>query len=146
MSHDAACHTRASLLRRFAALVYDTFLLAAVWMAAGGLWVATRGDAVPAGDWGFRAYLLAVTFAFLGGFWVHAGRTLGMQAWRLRLIADNGGAVGWQAAGIRFAAAGLSWALLGGGFLWALIDREGRTLHDHCSGTRIVRLPRNAAR
>lgn len=133
---------RPSLLRRLAALVYDTLLLAAFWMAATGLWVAARGDAVPAGHPLFRLYLLAVTFAFLGGFWVHAGRTLGMQAWRLRLVAADGGPVTWATALARFLAAGLSLLLLGGGFVWALIDPEGRTLHDRLSATKVVLIPR----
>lgn len=142
MTPDTAAYAPAGLLRRLAALVYDAFLLAAVWMAAGGLWVAARGDAVPAGNWAFRAYLIAVTFAFLGGFWVHAGRTLGMQAWRLRLVTEHGAALHWPDALARFLAAGLSWTLLGGGFLWALVDREGRTLHDRLSSTRVITVPR----
>lgn len=136
--------SRPSLLRRLAALVYDTLLLAAVWMAATGLWVALQGDAVAAGNVLFQGYLLAVSFVFLGSFWVYAGRTLGMQAWRLRVVAADGGRLAWQAAAARFLAAGLSLLLLGAGFLWALVDPNGRTLHDRLSATDVVMPPASA--
>lgn len=136
---DSAVDRPAGLLRRLAAIVYDGLLLLALWMAAGGAWVASHGGrAVAPGDWLFRAYLLAVAFAFFGGFWVLAGRTLGMQAWRMRVVDERGGGIGWGRALARFAAAGLSWMLLGGGYLWALLDPERRTLHDRVSGTRLI--------
>jgi uncharacterized RDD family membrane protein YckC len=134
----------AGLLRRLAALVYDTLLLVAVWMAATAAWLGIAGGTVPDGLWWpFRAYLLVVAFGFLGGFWVHAGRTLGMQAWRLRVVDRDGHPLDWRQAAWRFSAAALSLALLGGGFLWALIDRDGLTLHDRLSATRVVLVPRS---
>lgn len=136
---ESAVDRPAGLLRRLAAIVYDGLLLLALWLAAGGVWVAAHGGrAVAPGDWPFRGYLLAVAFAFFGGFWVLAGRTLGMQAWRMRVVDERGGAIGWGQALARFAAAALSWALLGVGFLCALLDPERRTLHDRLSGTRLV--------
>jgi uncharacterized RDD family membrane protein YckC len=92
-------------------------------------------------------YLLCIAFAILGWFWVHGGQTLGMRAWRLRLVsATNNGPVSWQQALKRFAAALLSWCCLGAGFLWALFDREKRTWHDRLSGTRLILMPKTPKR
>jgi uncharacterized RDD family membrane protein YckC len=36
----------------------------------------------------------------------------------------------------------LSWLPLGLGFLWMLVDSQGRAWHDRLSGTRVVELPK----
>ena len=74
--------------------------------------------------------------------WTRGGQTLGMRAWRCRLVAADGEPVGWGQTVARFAAALVSWAALGLGFWWALADPERRTWHDRWSGTRIVLVPR----
>jgi len=90
----------------------------------------------------FRTTLLLVSFLFFGWFWMRGGQTLGMRAWRLKVIADTGSAVTWSQALRRFVAAGLSWAALGLGYWWAMVDREKRAWHDTLSGTRVVVLPK----
>lgn len=133
----------AGLLRRLAAICYDAMLLFALWMVGAAIWVAFRhGQAVPAEYLPFQLFLALIGFLFLGGFWTHGGRTLGMMAWRLRLVGRHGAAVTWPQAFRRYLAAMLSWALLGLGFLYCLVDRDRRTLHDILSGTRLVVMPR----
>ena len=63
------------------------------------------------------------------------GQTPGMKSWRTFLVACDGGEVNLNRATRRFFAAMLSWALLGAGFLWLLLDPQRRSLHDHLSGT-----------
>ena len=127
---------RPSLLRRLAAILYDSMLLIALWIGAGAIWVGFRGgEAAEPGSIAFQIYLLAVAWGFFVGFWCIGGRTLGMQAWRLRLIDGNGQRVSARAASYRFAMALVSWLLVGLGFLWALLDREGQTWHDRLSRT-----------
>jgi uncharacterized RDD family membrane protein YckC len=123
--------------RRLAACLYDGLVLFAVLMVAGAAWVALARAAAPPGDWLFRAYLLMVSALFFCGFW-RRGETLGMRAWKLRVVAADGRAPGWNRALLRFAAALLSWAALGMGFLWVLVDRERLAWHDRLSGTRLV--------
>ncbi|MGH7129142.1 MAG: RDD family protein, partial [Planctomycetaceae bacterium] len=112
----------AGLLRRFAAIVYDSLLLFAV------LFFASLAVIVPFdiryGDPLYSLYLLytyAVGFLFFGWFWTHGGQTLGMRTWRIRLESAGGDIITWRRALLRYVAALLSWLLLGGGFLLSLV-------------------------
>jgi uncharacterized RDD family membrane protein YckC len=125
------------LLRRLAACFYDGLVLAAVLMMAGALWVGLSRTAAAPGDWLFRGYLLLVAAAFFGALWTR-GETLGMRAWKLRIVAADGRPPGWGRAMLRFAVALVSWSALGLGFLWVLVDRDRLAWHDRASGTRLV--------
>jgi uncharacterized RDD family membrane protein YckC len=137
-----------ALLKRFGALLYDTLLLIALYM---GLTLAmlplTGGEAItpqanPLLERLYQLALLAVTAGFFGLAWTRRGQTLGMQSWRLKLLRDDGALPTWRDALLRLAAALLSWLPLGLGFLWILVDPQGRAWHDRLSGTRIVELPK----
>lgn len=131
----------ATLLRRLAALAYDSLVLAAVLMGFTLIVVLLRGgDAVPPGTWWFEISVLAVTAVFFAGFWVHGGQTVGMRAWRLKLVSTDGGPVGWGRALLRFAGAWLSLAPAGLGYWWCLFDSERRCWHDRLSHTRVIRM------
>jgi uncharacterized RDD family membrane protein YckC len=88
----------------------------------------------------FRVYLVAVTVIFYAAFWTR-GETLGLRAWKLRLVGPDGRPPGWGRALLRCAAAVLSWLPLGLGFFWVLFDRDRRAWHDRLSGTRLVFRP-----
>lgn len=139
----------AGLLRRLAALLYDSLLLLALWFATAALLLAASGGLLSQPDrppWLLlleQISLLLVTFLFWGGFWTHGGQTLGMRAWRLKLVDDDGSPISWQQAARRCLAALLSLAPLGLGYLWILIDPQRRAWHDRLSGTRVVVLPKN---
>jgi uncharacterized RDD family membrane protein YckC len=90
-------------------------------------------------------WMLFVAVGFHAWFWTHGGQTLGMRAWRLRLIADDGGKVALKQALVRYAVAILSWLALGVGFLWILVDREKRAWHDIASGTRLILVDPNVS-
>jgi uncharacterized RDD family membrane protein YckC len=127
------------LARRLAACFYDGLVLVAVLVVAGAVWVALSRAAAAPGDWLFRGYLLAVSAAFFGAFWTR-GETLGMRAWKLRIVGRDGKPPGWGRAVLRFTVALLSWGALGLGFLWVLVDRDRLAWHDRASGTRLVRV------
>jgi uncharacterized RDD family membrane protein YckC len=95
------------------------------------------GQAFGSGHWAYPVYLGLVTFGFVGWFWTHGGQTLGMKAWRLRLLAADGMGVGWGRAALRFTGALLSFACLGLGYWWMLVDPDGLAWHDRLSDTRI---------
>lgn len=140
----------AGLGRRLMALIYDGFLLGALWFVSAGVFVLlypltglpvveTQGVVTASRAWlqGLLFPLLILeTWAFYAWFWMHGGQTLGMRAWRLQLCDTDGGPVLLTQTVQRFLAAALSWALLGLGWLMALVPPH-RSLHDRLSGTEV---------
>lgn len=139
----------AGLMRRLAAIVYDTLLLVALAMVATGLLLPlTGGEAIdasshPALGAAYRAVLVGIVIAFYGLFWTRRGQTLGMQSWRLKVERQDGGPLNWSDVLRRLAAALLSALVLGLGFLWILVDPGKRAWHDMLSGTRVVLVPKH---
>jgi uncharacterized RDD family membrane protein YckC len=138
----------ASLLRRLAAMLYDSLLVLALLFLATIPFVALRGgEAVePGSSPAYTLGLVLVLYLFFVGFWTSRGRTLGMQSWGLQLEDAEGRVPDPLKASIRFAAAILSAVPFGLGFLWQLVDRDKLTWHDRLSGTRLVHYPRPSKR
>ncbi|MEO7433350.1 MAG: RDD family protein [Dokdonella sp.] len=140
--------TSAPLWLRIAAAVYDLFPLIALWMlTAGSMLLLARGDvdiAHPsfAYNAALRGALLIVTAAYFVVSWARGGQTIGMRAWRLQVVANDGGPLSWTRAGLRFFAALLSLAAIGGGFLWSLFDQRRRCWHDIVARSMLVRVSR----
>lgn len=130
----------APVWRRLAAFCYDLLLLAALALAFTLVVVAARSGApVPPGTWWFLPSLIGVAAAFFCGFWVHGGQTLGMRAWRIRVVRDDGGALTWPRAAARFALGVIAAAPAGLGLWWSLLDESKRGWHDRWTHTRVVR-------
>ena len=122
--------------RRFAAACYDSLLLLAIWFLATALILPLNGgNAFEPGQYLYSGYLFLVSAAFFIGFWTFGGQTLGLRAWKMRIYRFDGGKVCWKLASLRFLAACLSFACLGLGFLWCLIDKNRLCWHDYLSGT-----------
>jgi uncharacterized RDD family membrane protein YckC len=132
------------LIRRLAAIVYDSLLIGALLFLATTPFIAARGgEPVEIGDnLVYRLVLAIVIYGFFVGFWTRTGRTLGMQSWGLQLETPEGGKPTFTKASIRFFAAILSWIPAGLGFLWQLWDKDSLTWHDRISGTRLVYYPK----
>lgn len=133
----------ANLLRRFAALSYDALALLAILMCFTLLVVLARGfRAIEPGTWWFEACIVAISVFFYAWFWTHGGQTVGMRAWRIRIIDRDGGEVRWSRAIARFFAAWLAALPAGLGFWWCLVDAQKLCWHDRLSRTRVVRVPK----
>lgn len=135
----------ASLARRLAALSYDALLLLALLFIAAIPW-ALAGHGEPLASLAraaYQLYLIGVSGLFFGWFWTHGGQTLGMRAWRLRLIGDDRGAVTAKRAAIRFGVGLVSLAALGLGFWWSLFAPDGKTWHDRAARTQMELLPKS---
>jgi uncharacterized RDD family membrane protein YckC len=134
--------------RRFAALIYDLFLLVALLMVfTGGALFFTHGAAVvpaTAGAWTYlyRAGLLLVIACYYIVNWLRSGQTLGMRAWRLRAVLESGHKMTLKAAILRVIFGAAAWAPLGLGVLWLYLDPDRLALHDRLSKTRVLHLPR----
>ena len=132
---------RFKLARRFAAMFYDSLLLAAVLFFAFIPFVVLFGDLAKQGYNPLSTlYMLAVALLYFGWQWTHGGQTLGMKTWKIRVVSLEDGAVSWKQATVRFLVAMVSWAALGLGFVWGLRDPDCLTWHDRASGTRMERI------
>lgn len=131
------------LLRRFAAMLYDTLLVAALLFFATLPFIAlNRGEAVETADnIIYQLALVMVIYVFFTAYWTTRGRTLGMQSWHLVIENDEGRRPSLQQASVRFLAAILSWLPLGLGYFWQLWDPDRLTWHDRLSGTRLLYRP-----
>lgn len=129
------------LLRRLAAIFYDSWLVAAFWLLGAMIDTFVRSG-LELGNTGYhlplQLYLLLAPTAFFSWFWMHGGQTLGMRAWRMKLLRQDGGKVSLKQALIRCAGALLSILALGLGYLWVLFDQDKLSWHDRLSGTRLV--------
>lgn len=80
-----------AIWRRFGAMIYDALLLLALSMAYGGVALAisrfllSNEEKFVSGTL-FQVGWLVVLLGFFCYFWMRAGQTLGMRAWRLQII------------------------------------------------------------
>ena len=83
-------NANAHLARRIAALVYDGFLIIAIWMISSILLISlvTEGEALQ--GLAFQLFLYLELGGFYIYFWCKRGQTLGMQVWRIQLITEQG--------------------------------------------------------
>jgi uncharacterized RDD family membrane protein YckC len=148
---------QASLLRRLAAMFYDSLLNIALLMVTTGIYMMISKKVIGSetykqlndtggtiGDSLLTVVLMLVLFLFYGYFWTRTGQTLGMQVWHLRVQTNEGKPISWNQALIRVLFAFISASIFGLGYLWMLIDRKNRTLHCIASKTEVVRIPKRA--
>jgi len=134
------------LFRRLGAICYDLLLLLALMLVATSLITLPLG--MPEGGMllAFQWFLFEfIPLIFFTGFWHRGGQTLGMRAWRVKVVRADGAPLSWGDALKRHLAALLSCLPLGLGFLWAAVDAEGLAWHDRLSGTRLILTEKSAA-
>lgn len=127
---------------RFAAMVYEGFLLVAIAFIGALVFLKLAGDASQ--GWrrhALQIWLLGLFASYFVWFWTHSGQTLPMKTWGLRVVDAGGQRLDRVRAVARFALATLGAAALGAGFLWSFVDRDGLFLHDRLLGTRLIRAP-----
>ena len=123
---------------RIAALIYDGFLLVAV------LFIVTAILLLPNDGAAFDSplYLLVVLlvgWVFFDWFWRHGGQTLGMRAWRVKLV-DDGSRDGTLTRRRTFLRYVLGCFLFGVTLLTIPFDTRRRAMHDRLTCTRVVRV------
>ncbi len=146
MAIDLSQARPAGLLRRLAAMVYDGMLLVGVLLVAVALLVIPyellTGMAFPhdrpVHRLALQIYLLLVSGLYFTYPWVRVGQTLGMRAWRLRVLREDGEPLAWRDAWWRFFAAILSLLPVGLGYFWILVDPKRLAWHDRLSSTRLA--------
>ena len=147
-----SAETRPSLGRHLLALVYDTFLVVPLIMLTTalimGLYVTilppppAQNDIVALPPTAVQAGALLSVALFYFIFWRRGGQTLGMQAWRIKLVDLNGSPAATRQLLLRLCAAILAYGLFGLGLAWRFVDKNGLYLHDRLSGTKLVQIPK----
>jgi len=136
----------AGFARRLAALFYDALLIAALLMIyTAALLPFARGHAITrqsAGYWWY-AYC-AGEILLIGGYcvlnWTRSGQTLGMRAWRLKVVSEFGAPLTPARAVARFVCSLVAWIPAALGVLWLYLDPARLALQDRLSGTRVLKL------
>ena len=150
---------RAGLIRRLAAILYDWLILAALWMAAMALALLLVGilnrfgvislanytdhaDFIARHNIWFQLYSLLWFGWFYLYFWYKGGQTLGMRAWRLMLVQQNGDAISFKQAVVRALT-----ALLGVGNIWLWLRwGKGLALQDQLTHTKVIVLSKEQSK
>lgn len=122
-------------LCRLAIVFYDLLLLIAVLFLATALVLPlNHGEAFTRQQFFYPIYLLLVSFLFYGWFWTHGGQTLGLRAWKAKVLTIDQQPINWLQALVRFITAFMS---LGLGLLWILANNRRRAWHDSLSKTAV---------
>lgn len=152
--NDLAAFPRAGLLRRLAALLYDGFLVAAIWMLIGfciQLIVGPDANKLVDGMVETNPIVDAITFTlmvvssagFYAWFWTQSGQTLGMVSWRLKALNTDNQLMTAPQALIRFFLAWPAFFVFGLGYLWLYLDKDKDAIHDRLSHTKVVLVPKS---
>ena len=129
----------AGLGRRLGAMLYDGLLLVGIWATGVALIVLIRGESTS--PWASQALAVAVYFSFFGYFWSKQGQSLGMLAWKIKVVTPEGKIPDIRAIGVRLAVALASFGALGAGYFWLWTNENRQTWHGLASQTLVVHIP-----
>lgn len=82
-------NTHAYLFRRLAAFLYDCLLLLALFMLLTAVAVRVNGGQAIEHT-AYKLALLPIAWFFFAWFWSNGGQTLGMRAWRIKIVDKDG--------------------------------------------------------
>ncbi len=121
-------------------MLYDSLIILGLLMVASAVALPVGNpEKIAFQDFWFTLWLLLVIFVYLAGCWRFAGMTVGMRAWRVKLIDVDGGDISWGRCGLRFITGFASLGVLGLGFWWSLFDRKKRCWHDLAGRTLLIK-------
>ena len=129
-----------TLPRRLMVMLYDSLIILGLLMLASAVALPIGNpEKIAFRDVGFTLWLLLVCFVYLAGCWHLAGMTVGMRAWRVKLIDADGGTISWWRCCLRFITGFASLGVFGLGFWWSLFDHKKRCWHDLAGRTLLIR-------
>ncbi|MGB1092903.1 MAG: RDD family protein [Oceanobacter sp.] len=138
----------ASLLRRLAAMSYDGLVLIALYIVSGFVFVgiaAAFNNGEPPGAFPAAvnfSLMFCICFFYYSSSWRRGGQTIGMKAWRIKLVSDESNHVKLTQCMLRTGIGFFSLMLFGLGFWWMLLDKQQRTWHDIASLSHPVHIPK----
>lgn len=129
----------ASLFRRLAAAIYDVFLIFALLLLGTGIaLLMNKGKSFGENHLLFTFYLTSIVGFFYCWFWTHGGQTLGMQAWKIKVVTHHLQPLTWPVAIKRFILSVPSVCFFGFGYLITFFNKDKRSIHDFASQTRVI--------
>ena len=140
--------TPAGFWRRLFALIYDALLVVAILFIATAISTAVTYAFAPSyatdtvglsHDLLHQIWLLLCWYIYFAISWKKSGQTIGMKAWRLRLLPQTGVTLTHKVLFIRFIT-----AFCGVGLLLALFHSKKFSVQDIASNTQVVLLPKSA--
>ena len=147
--------TPAPLWRRVAAMLYDSFLILAILFLAGfiNLFIQIQiygdeqlrqmtADGYNLGGPVYYAALMVLVYGFFGFFWTRNGQTLGMLAWRIKVVSNDNQLISPGQSLLRFLVAIPSLLMGGVGLAWSILDKDKRSWQDMGSRSKIILLPK----
>lgn len=134
-----ANYSKISIWRRLAALSYDSFIVFCLWLLATAFIVPFTADhIIKPHNIPYQLLLILICFSFFCWFWMRGGQTIGMLAWRIKLVNKNKQPITFKQVIIRWLLAIPCLLFFGVGLLWSLLDKRGLSLHDRWSNTMLI--------
>jgi uncharacterized RDD family membrane protein YckC len=126
----------APLSRRILALLYDLLLVASLLVLASLLVVMVNGgESTDPNHPAKIAFFIGVVFVYFGYSWVNGGQTVGMKAWKIKLISEVSRRISWTQALVRFA-----FAMPLVGLIWSMFNAKHQGFHDTAANTVMIDL------
>lgn len=129
-----------------AAFIYDLLILMALSLVLSALFTTIAGEnfyQTEALLTSFQLFWVSIIAAYYGYSWQKSGQTIGMKAWRLRVVRQDNQALTSIDILTRLTAATLNVFLLNLGWL-GYLNKAGLSLTDKLSATRIERIEKNS--
>jgi uncharacterized RDD family membrane protein YckC len=127
---------------RIFSLVYDSLAILGIIFSLTLLLVMVNGGTPVAGEIADLIQLLITVLSgpvFYSYFWLaNNGQTLGMQAWKIKLISEE--KLSLRICLLRCAFSTFSFLFLGLGYLYILLNKEKKSLSDVVTNTRICKI------
>jgi len=134
----------AGFFKRIFSLMYDTLAVLGIILSSSLILVLINGEITQDNSINFilqRIILILSGPLFYCYFWLKSsGQTLGMQAWKIKLVSEDGSELNWYICTKRCIISFLTIAPLGLGFICMAFDSNKRSLADILSKTKIVNI------
>ncbi len=129
-----------SIWKHYAAFLYDIFPILGITILTTFITLLFRnGEAISPGTSWFRILISFEILFYYIYSWKIGGQTLGMRAWKLKIIpSDATTGMSWGNSFIRFIIGILSTATLGLGIVWKRFSKEKKSWMDICSQSRTI--------
>ena len=126
-------------------MLYDTLVVLALLISMTAVAVAlqyllTQQASLVQGHMGLRVLLLVVWVSYFSYCWRWGGQTIGMKAWKIRLLSADYQPVSWRQGLLRLIGALVSGLCVGLGYLNYCLPGQRRLWHDRLSATCLVRV------